>query len=309
MKPELPPALTRVPPRGLPVWWAAIRPRTLSISATPVLVGTALALAQGATLAWAPMLAALCCALLIQVGTNLHNDAADHERGNDQADRIGPLRVTAAGWATAAVVRRAALVSFSAAFLLGIYLVQVGGWPILAIGLASLLAGWSYSGGPHPISHTALGEIFVVAFFGVAAVAGSAWLQGAPGGNVALLAGVVVGLPAAAVLLINNYRDLDSDLRAGRRTLAALLGRLASRRAFAAMVLLPFVLLLVLAAFGHFGALLGFVALPMALRVIHDLEQSQVGPELNLLLAATARTGFALGMLLALGLVMTPVIG
>lgn len=305
MKPELPPALTRVPPHGLPVWWAAIRPRTLSISATPVLVGTALALAQGAILAWGPLLAALCCALLIQVGTNLHNDAADHERGNDQADRIGPLRVTAAGWATAAVVRRAALVSFSAAFLLGIYLVQVGGWPILAIGLGSLLAGWSYSGGPQPISHTALGEVFVVVFFGVVAVSGSAWLQGAGGGSVALLAGFVVGLPAAAVLLINNYRDLDSDLRAGRRTLAAVLGRTGSRRAFAAMILLPFALLLLLAALGHRGALLGLFALPLALQVIRALEHSQIGPELNLLLAATARTGFVLGMLLALGFLMS----
>ncbi len=304
MKPELPAALTRVPPHGLPVWWAAIRPRTLSISATPVLVGTALALAQGATLAWMPLLAALCCALLIQVGTNLHNDAADHENGSDQNDRIGPLRVTAAGWASATVVRRAAVASFLAALLLGAYLVQVGGWPILLIGLASLLAGWAYSGGPRPISHTALGEVFVLMFFGILAVLGSAWLQGAAGGPAALLAGAVVGLPAAAVLLINNYRDLESDLRAGRRTLAAVLGRDSARRAFAVLLLLPFVLLPILAALGHRGAWLGLLALPLALRVIRNLRRSRVGPDLNLLLAATARTGFALGILLALGFLL-----
>jgi 1,4-dihydroxy-2-naphthoate polyprenyltransferase len=301
MKPELPPALTEVPPHGLPVWWAAIRPRTLSIAATPVLVGTALGVAQGATLAWAPLFATLACALLIQVGTNLHNDAADHERGNDRADRIGPLRVTAAGWVSARGVRRAAGVAFGGALLLGAYLVGVGGWPILAIGLASLLAGWSYSGGPRPISHTALGEVFVVVFFGIVAVLGSAWLQGAAGGGAALLAGVMVGLPAAAVLLVNNYRDLEADLRAGRRTLAAVLGRPLARRVYATLMLLPFVILPALPLIGHRGAWLGLVALLPAWHCVRALERSPIGPELNPLLAATARTGFALGMLLALG--------
>lgn len=305
MKPDLPPALTAAPPRGLPVWWAAIRPRTLTISATPVLVGSALALAQGTSLMWLPMLAALCCALLIQVGTNLHNDAADFERGNDQADRIGPLRVTAAGWASAAVVRRASVMSFLGAFLLGIYLVQVGGWLILAIGLASIAAGWAYSGGPHPISHTALGEVFVLVFFGVLAVSGSCWLQGASGGWGAVIAGTLVGLPAAAVLLVNNYRDLDTDLRAGRRTLAAVLGRARSRYVFAAMMLLPYALLPMLAGAGYGGAWFGLLALPLALQSIRNLWRSRVGPELNLLLAATARSGFALGMMLTLGLLVS----
>ena len=304
MKPDLPPALTAAPPRGLPVWWAAIRPRTLTISATPVVVGTALALAQGASWLGLPMLAALCCALLIQVGTNLHNDAADFERGNDRADRIGPLRVTAAGWASADVVRRASKLSFLGAFLLGIYLVQIGGWPILAIGLTSIAAGWAYSGGPWPISHTALGEVFVLAFFGVLAVSGSCWLQGAGGGWAALVLGTMVGLPAAAVLLVNNYRDLDTDLRAGRRTLAAVLGRSRSRYVFAAMMLLPYLLLPVLADAGYRGVWLGLLALPLAAQSIRNLWRSRVGPELNLLLAATARTGFALGMMLTLGLLV-----
>lgn len=300
MKPDLPPALIASPPSGFPVWWAAIRPRTLTISATPVLVGTALAVAQGAGLAWLPMLAALCCAVLIQVGTNLHNDAADYERGNDQADRIGPLRVTAAGWASAAVVRRASAMSFVAALVLGSYLVYVGGWQILAIGLASILAGWAYSGGVRPISHTALGEIFVLAFFGILAVGGSAWLQGAAVGWATLLSGVLVGLPAAAVLLVNNYRDLDSDLRAGRRTLAAVLGRSRSRVLFAAIMLLPYGVLLLLAT-DYRGVWLGFLALPLAVQPIRTLWTIGVGPELNLLLAATARSGFVLGMLAAVG--------
>lgn len=304
MKPELPAAVVAVPPSGWRVWWTATRPRTLSISATPVLVGTALALAEGAAPAWFAMLAALCCALLIQVGTNLHNDAADFERGTDRPDRIGPLRVTAAGWASPAAVRRAAVISFALALALGIHLVIVGGWPILIAGIASLLAGWSYSGGRHPISHTPLGELFVLVFFGLVAVAGSHWLQlGAWSAN-AWLAGIVVGTPAAAVLLVNNYRDLEADLRSGRRTLAAVMGRERSRLVYGALMLLPFVVLLLLAMNGKRGALLGWVALPFSVSLIRRLHRSQPGPQLNLLLAGTAQAGFTVGLLLSIGLLL-----
>ena len=304
MNPELPPALISAPPTGWRVWWTATRPRTLSIAATPVLVGTALALAEGATPAWLAMLAALCCALLIQVGTNLHNDAADFERGTDRPDRIGPLRVTAAGWASPAAVRRAAAISFALALLLGTYLVAIGGWPILAAGLASLLAGWSYSGGRHPISHTPLGELFVLIFFGLVAVAGSHWLQlGATSAN-AWLAGFVVGMPAAAVLLVNNYRDLEQDRRAGRRTLAVLLGRTRARRVYFTLMMMPFSVMLVLALRDRPGAALGLLALPFCLLLCRRLAITAPGPALNLLLAATARAGFVTAALLALGLLL-----
>ena len=304
MRPELPIAVSTAPPTGWHVWWTATRPRTLSISATPVLVGTALALAEGAAPAWFAMLAALCCALLIQVGTNLHNDAADFERGTDRPDRIGPLRVTAAGWASPAAVRRAALISFALALTLGIYLVTVGGWPILIAGIASLLAGWSYSGGRHPISHTPLGELFVLIFFGLVAVAGSHWLQLSAWSSNAWLAGIVVGMPAAAVLLVNNYRDLEDDLRSGRRTLAAVMGRERSRWVYAALMLVPFVVLLLLALHGLTGALLGLVALPFSVSLIRRLHRSQPGPQLNLLLAGTAQAGFTIGLLLSIGLLL-----
>jgi 1,4-dihydroxy-2-naphthoate octaprenyltransferase len=269
-----------------------------------VLVGTALALAEGAALAWLPMLAALCCAVLIQVGTNLHNDAADFERGNDQPDRIGPLRVTAAGWASPLQVRRAAVISFALALMLGVYLVAIGGWPILVAGIASLLAGWSYSGGRHPISHTPLGEVFVLVFFGLVAVAGSHWLQSASGSANAWLAGLVVGMPAAAVLLVNNYRDLEDDLRSGRRTLAAVIGRPKSRRVYAGLMLLPYAMLPLLALRGMNGALLGMLALPFSLSLIRRLQGTQPGPQLNLLLAGTAQAGFSLGLLLSIGLLL-----
>jgi 1,4-dihydroxy-2-naphthoate octaprenyltransferase len=282
----------------------AIRPRTLSISATPVLVGTALAIAEGATLNWLAMLAALCCALLIQAGTNLHNDAADFESGTDQPDRIGPLRVSAAGWAHPASVRRAASISFALAFVLGIYLVALGGWPILVAGISSLIAGWSYSGGPRPISHSPLGELFVLVFFGLVAVTGSHWLQLGVWSPDALLAGTVVGLPAAAVLLVNNYRDLESDLRGGRRTLASVLGLKNSRLLYVVLMLLPFAVLPLLSMHGLQGAWLGFLALPLSLSLIRRFLHNPSVLELNSLLAGTAQAGFALGLVLSIGVLL-----
>ncbi len=160
-------------PGTLAVWWAAIRPRTLGMALAPVMLGTALAVADGAELAWAVLFATVSCALLIQIGTNLYNDAIDFERGTDRPERLGPLRVTLAGWASAAEVKRGALLCLLLALLLGAWLCVVGGALILAIGLASLIAGWAYSGGPRPISHSPLGELFVLLFFGVFAVLGS----------------------------------------------------------------------------------------------------------------------------------------
>ena len=227
-------------PEGWRLWWLAIRPKTLSLSAAPVIVGTALARAEGAPMAWLPALAALFCAMLIQAGTNLHNDAADFERGNDRPGRAGPVRVTAAGWATPRDVRAAALAAFGLAFLPGIYLAFAGGWPIVAIGLASLAAGWAYSGGPRPVSHTPLGELFVFAFFGLFAVGGSHWLQSSALTAASLLGGAAVGLFAAAVLMVNNIRDVAGDTAAGRRTLASVAGPARAPRIYAPMMLAPF---------------------------------------------------------------------
>lgn len=302
MKPDLPQAVVVAPPQGWRIWWIAARPRTLTIAATPVLLGTALAWAEGATHAWLPALAALLCSLLIQAGTNMHNDVADFERGNDTAERVGPLRVTAAGWARPPAVRHAAYAAFGIAFLLGAYLVAVGGWPILAVGLASLVAGWSYSGGPRPISHTPLGELFVWIFFGVLAVMGSAWLQVPLLSVSAFLGGAALGALAAAVLMLNNYRDLASDVRAGRRTLAAVLGPVGARRAYALFVLAPFAVPIWFALQGRVGALLALLALPACLSLVRRVAASAPGPALNLLLAGTARNEFLFGLFLAIGI-------
>ena len=293
--------LSGAPASSLLIWWTAIRPRTLSMAATPVVLGSALAWADHAAPLWPVFLATLLCALLIQIGTNLHNDVADFERGADRPDRIGPLRVTAAGWAAPQSVRRAAALSFGLAFVLGVYLVQQGGWPILAIGITSLIAGWAYSGGAHPISHGALGEAFVLVFFGLLAVAGSHWLQSGSTALAAWLGGAVVGLPAAAVLLVNNFRDRDADLRHGRQTLAARLGDAASKRAYASMLLLPFALVLSVAWMAQPGALLALLVLPYALTLIPRLHRQASGAQLNGLLGATAKLGLLLGLLLAIG--------
>ena len=286
---------------SLRVWWTAIRPRTLSIAVAPVLLGTALAWADGSGQHWPVLLAALACALLIQIGTNLHNDVIDFERGNDQPDRIGPLRVTAAGWVSASTMHRATIFCYGSALLIGVYLVDQGGLPILLAGVASLWAGWAYSGGSRPVSHTALGELFVLVFFGLVAVSGSHWLQSGEPSLDAFLCGATLGLPAAAVLLINNFRDLESDLRSGRRTLAARLGRAGSRLAYTAMVLLPFAFAVLLAWRGHAGALLALLALPHSLQLTQRLRHDAGAASLNALLAATAKVGLILALLLAAG--------
>lgn len=304
MKADLPEAILQVRPTGWQVWWTAARPRTLSLASAPVLAGTALAWAEGAPRHWQVAGAALLAALLIQIGANLHNDAADFERGADGADRIGPLRVTAAGWASAAQVRGAAFAAFGLAFLLGVYLVGVGGWPILLIGCISLAAALAYSGGPWPISYRPYGELFVWIFFGVLAVAGSHWLQARAFSAGAAAAGAAVGLPAAAVLLVNNLRDHASDLSAGRRTLAAVLGDRGSRRAYAALMLLPYAAPPWLALAGYAGALLALLALPASFSLARQLLGGAEGKALNPVLARTAQCALGFSGLLALGILL-----
>ena len=304
MRPELPPAVTSAPPRGWRVWWTAARPRTLTLASAPVLAGTALAWAEGAQHGWAPALAAFATALLIQIGTNLHNDAADYEGGNDLADRLGPLRVTAAGWASPGQVRRVAHAVFLLALLLGIYLVSVGGWPILLIGCTSLLAGLGYSGGVRPISHTPLGELFVWLFFGVVAVAGSYWLQAGTVSIAAMITGAAIGFPAAAVLMLNNLRDLDADARAGRHTLAAALGVRGARLTYVALLLLPYFSLPFLLQAKLSGAFLALLALPGGLMLARRVLRGAVGPILNPLLAHTAQYALAFAGLLGIGILL-----
>lgn len=294
-----PASLLGQPPTGLRLWLMAVRPRTLTIAVAPVLAAAGLAWGQGHGLKVLPLLASLLGAVLIQAGTNLWNDVGDAERGGDQPLRQGPPRVTALGWASAGRVRAAASLSFLAAAAVGLYLAWLGGWPIVALGLASLVAGWAYSGGPRPIAYTALGEVFVLAFFGIGAVGGTMWLQTGSLSPEALLLGIAIGLPACAVLMANNYRDLEADRLVGRRTLAIRLGPDGSKAAYAGMVLAPFAVLMSPAA--PDGGWVALAAAPMAVKLVLAFAGTPRGPAFNRILAATAQYQLVLAALAALG--------
>ena len=209
------------------------------------------------------------------------------------------------GWFTAAEVKRAAYGCFIAAFLLGIYLVAVGGWPIVAIGLLSLLSGWAYTGGPKPLAYSALGEIFVWLFFGLAAVMGSYYLQAGTVSWSAFLAAAALGALAAAVLVVNNYRDFDSDRRAGKQTLAVRIGRAGTRIEYAALVLAAFALLPLLAwRLGSDWALLPLLLLPWVVALLRRFYREPPGPVFNQILAETAKLQAVFGVVICVGLLV-----
>jgi len=205
------------------VWLLAARPKTLAAAAAPVLIGAGLAAFHDRFRAL-PALAALAGALLIQIATNLANDYYDFVRGTDTAERVGPTRVTQAGLIEPAAVKRGMLVVMGVAALVGLYLVAVGGWPILAIGLVSLVCAVAYTGGPFPLAYHGLGDVFVLVFFGLVAVGGTYWVQARALPPDALLAGLGVGALSTAILVANNLRDVATDARAGKRTLAVRIG-------------------------------------------------------------------------------------
>ncbi len=290
------------------IWLLACRPRTLTLSLAPVAVGAALAFSEHGGLRWSAVVVALLASALIQIGTNLHNDAADSLRGADGPERIGPKRVTAAGLLAAASVERGAAACFAGAALGGLYLVFLGGWPILTLGLLSILCGWLYSSGPRPISATPFGEIFVIAFFGLGATCGTYWLAVERPGHAAFLAPIVAGLAlglfAAAVLLFNNHRDRVEDARNGRRTLAILLGPQGSAALYAALMLVPFSLLLPLdALLPSQYTLVALAAAPLSLWLIRGFFHEPPGPGFNLILAQTAQCQALFALLLCLGAV------
>ena len=288
-----------VSPGRLHAWFLACRPKTLSVSLSPVLVGSAVAWHDSGVLLWLPLLAAALGAGLIQIGTNLFNDVGDFLRGTDTPDRLGPKRAAAEGWLSVRAIRAGAWLCFALAFVCGIYLVWHGGWPIVAIGLASLAAGWAYTGGPKPIAYGPLGEAFVFLFFGLVAVGGSYYLQTLSLTPLALLAATLVGLHAAAVITVNNYRDLDGDARNGKNTLAVRLGRSATRRIYAGQMLAPYLLLPLLGGLG-WPAVLPALSLPLALRLIRRFHAEAPGPVFNQILASTAGLQLVFALLLSL---------
>lgn len=288
------------------IWLMAARPRTLPAGIAPVLVGTALAAADG-EFAVLVFLAALFGAIFIQVGANLSNDYSDARRGADTEDRLGPVRVTAGGLVPPKQVLVATYVSFALAVLCGVYLIAVAGWVLLAIGAASILAGILYTGGPRPYGYEGLGEVFVFLFFGVVAVSGSYYVQREDLPWEALVLAVPVGLLASAILVVNNVRDLETDRRAGKRTLAVRLGRDRTRTLYAAMLIAAYVSVLVPFALGSLSAWLAlpWLTAPLALRLERTVRTHTDGPTLNTALAGTGQLEFLFCVLLAGGLLLS----
>jgi 1,4-dihydroxy-2-naphthoate octaprenyltransferase len=293
-------------PSGVRIWLMAARVRTLPAAVAPVLVGTSLA---GFLHVFHPLrfVAALAGAVFIQVGTNLSNDYSDARRGADTDDRLGPVRVTAGGLVPPKQVLIATYISFGVAVLVGIYLIAVAGWVLLAIGAASILAGVLYTGGPRPYGYEGLGELFVFLFFGLVAVTGSFYVQVKHLDWEAFALALPVGLLAAAILVVNNVRDIDTDRRASKRTLAVRLGRQRTRLMFATLIYGSYVLAPVTWLFGPLTAwlLLPWLTIPVAAGVVRVVRNRVDGPSLNRALAQTGLLQLTFCVLLSAGLLLS----
>jgi 1,4-dihydroxy-2-naphthoate polyprenyltransferase len=293
----------RAPARAaLAIWLQAIRPKTLSAGAVPVIIGTGLAYGQGSARPL-PALAALAGALLIQIGTNLSNDYYDFKRGADTSERLGPVRVTQNGLIAPALVLTAAMLFFAAAFIVGVYLVALGGWPIAALGVVSLLCGFAYTGGPAPLAYVGLGDVFVLAFFGFAAVGGTYFVQAGSLTPAVAWAAVPAGCLGTAILVVNNLRDAATDAKAGKRTLVVRWGALAGKVEYCAILAAAFAAPLVMWMIGISRAwpLLSWLSAPLAIAPLSRVLKEH-GAALNAALGATARLQLAFGILFALGL-------
>jgi 1,4-dihydroxy-2-naphthoate polyprenyltransferase len=293
----------RVPFR---IWLVAARPRTLPAAIAPVLVGTALAASEDVfrPLAFA---AALLGSVFIQIGTNLSNDYSDARRGADTEDRLGPVRVTASGLVAPRQVLVATWLAFGVAVAVGAYLIALVGWELLAIGAVSILAGVLYTGGPRPYGYEGLGELFVFGFFGIVAVVGSYYVQTEELRALAFEVAVPIGLLAASILIVNNIRDIDTDRRAGKRTLAARLGRERARRLYALVLGLAYaaVGLIVVTGEGEAWLLLSCVSAPLAPALARTVASRTDGPSLNAALAGTGRLLAVFALLLSTGLLLS----
>ncbi|MBD3258187.1 1,4-dihydroxy-2-naphthoate polyprenyltransferase [candidate division GN15 bacterium] len=286
------------------VWLLAARPKTLPAALAPVVIGTAMAWSAGAFHLWSAVAAGL-GAILIQIGTNFANDYYDYTKGTDTEDRLGPLRVTSAGMVKPSTMKTATIVVFALALLVGAYLVWRGGWPIVIIGLMSILFGILYTAGPYPLGYNGLGDIFVLIFFGPVAVGGTYYVQALTVTWPAIVAGLGPGLLSVAILVVNNVRDLDNDRAAGKRTLAVSFGRNFSVVQYVFSVvsamLVPVVLSVLLD--DHYWSLLAIVAIVPAIPAMQSVARDR-GRILNNTLAATGRVLLIYSILFAVGWVL-----
>jgi 1,4-dihydroxy-2-naphthoate octaprenyltransferase len=290
------------------IWVMAARPRTLPAAIAPVLVGTAAAVQWlGHLPHWGAFVAALVGSVFIQIGTNLANDYSDAKRGADTADRLGPVRVTASGMITPRRVMTATWIAFGIAVACGIYLATVAGAVILVIGALSIAAGVLYTGGPRPYGYAGFGEVFVFLFFGLVAVNGSYYVQLQELDALPLGLSISVGFLATAIIVVNNVRDVETDRRAGKNTLAVRIGREAAVRLYGLLVLGAFVVLPIALVAGEASMLplIGLLAAPLAVKPYRTLEERRDGPALNGVLAATGALLGVYSLLVTAGLLIS----
>ncbi len=299
--------MTHAPARSVSrprAWWLAIRPRTLPAAVGPVLVGLGVAVGMG-VFEPLPAVAALAVALLLQVASNLANDLFDFRSGADSADRVGPPRAAALGLLSQRELVVGVALVIGLAGLAGLYLVSIGGLAILVLGVVAVVAALAYTGGPWPYGYRGLGEVFVFAFFGPVAVAGTTYLQTLTLEPLALLASVPVGVLVTAILVVNNLRDIAQDARAGKRTLAVRLGERGAMAEFDVLLLVALVAVPVLAvAGGGPGVLLAWLGVPLALPLRREIRAGGDPRRLNAVLAGTARLSLVCAALLAAGLAL-----
>jgi 1,4-dihydroxy-2-naphthoate octaprenyltransferase len=288
----------------LQAWGLAIRPRTLPAAAAGVVMGSALAWRDG----FFRLDAALAClfaALLLQIGSNLANDVFDFERGTDTPDRLGPTRVTQAGILTPLQVKAGMGVVFAVSALLGLYLAWLGGLPIILIGIAAIISAIAYTGGPFPLGYHGLGDIFVFIFFGIAAVAGTYYVQAGSVSTAAWWMTIPPGLIITAILVVNNLRDLENDRKGGKHTLAVILGERFTKIEYLICMTVAYLILPIAAWLGIISwfSLLAWGSLPIALRATRTVF-TQKGRPLNAALAGTGQTAFVFSLLFWLGLIV-----
>jgi 1,4-dihydroxy-2-naphthoate octaprenyltransferase len=292
-------------PTGFRIWLLAARPKTLPAALAPVIVGSALAYADG-KFAPLPAVAAAAGALLLQIGSNFANDYFDFVKGADTQDRLGPQRATASGLIRPAAMRAGMVLIFAAAALVGLYLVWTGGWPILAVGVAAILAALAYTGGPLPFGYVGLGDFFVFLFFGLVAVCGTYYVQALTLHASVVLAAVPVGALITAILVVNNLRDIETDRRAGKYTIAVLLGSRAVRAEYLCLLGMAYLLPPAAWLWGRWPVwtLIAWGTLPLAYRLARTIWRMTSGAMLNQTLAETARLSLLYSLCLSIGLVL-----
>ena len=292
-----------IEPGSWNAWLVALRPKTLWVAVVPVFVGTSLAVAETGRVN--PLIAflALVASILLQLLTNLQNDVGYTQRGAETASRIGLPRATARGWLTVGAVHRALIGVVIATLLVGLPIVLHGGWPVLLMGLFSIVAAWAYMGGPRPIAYTPFGELTVFVFFGLIAAVGSYYIQTGTLGPSAWLAGSAIGLIAASALAVNNIRDYVHDAEVGRRTLVVTLGKAAAERAYQCALLLPYALAGALAVTDArlIGLLAVLLTLPTALGLVRDLPRTAPGLPYNQILFRTFKLELVFGACFTIG--------